>query len=391
MPTHDVAIVGARAAGAATALLLARAGHRVVVVDRARYGSDTLSTHALMRGGVLQLERWGLLDRVLDVGTPPVRRVTFDYGGAPIVIDVDAPLFAPRRTVLDRILVDAAREAGADVRFGFHVTGLTRDDEGRVTGVVARDADGRASSIDARMTVGADGMRSGVARAVRATTTATATSATAAIYGHWSGVHATGYEWYFGPRAAAGVIPTNDGQVCVFVSATPERFHRELRADRAAAVGVLLREMAPELAERIAGGRRNGPLRGFAGLPGWLRRPFGTGWALVGDAGSFKDPLIAHGITDALRDADLLARALHEGLTGAAPMHSALARYERLRDDLSQSFLATADAIASFDWRLSDLQRLHRELSLAMQAETRFLRGLEPFAVRTPTALAAGA
>ena len=389
MSSHDVVIVGARAAGAATALLLARAGHDVVVVDRARYGSDTLSTHALMRGGVLQLERWGLLGRIIAAGTPPVHRVTFDYGGAPVVVDVPAPLYAPRRTVLDRVLVDAAREAGADVRFGVNVTGVRVDPEGRVTGVSARDADGAAVQYDAMLTVGADGTRSLVARGVSAPVTTAAAHATALIYGHYRDVPADGYEWNFSAHAGSGAIPTNDGRTCVFVGASSERFHRELRWDRPAAMRALLAEVSPDLGARVAAGQLDGPLRAFPGMPGWLRRPFGPGWALVGDAGYFKDPLTAHGLTDALRDAELLVHAVDEGLTGAMPMAVALAGYERVRDDLSRALLDTADAIASFDWRLADLQVLHKQFSDAMQEEARFLRALRTPPVRSPLALGA--
>lgn len=382
MTSYDVVIVGARAAGAATAMLLARAGHRVLVVDRARYGSDTLSTHALMRGGVLQLDRWGVLDRIIAAGTPPVRRVSFEYGGAPVAIDLDDPLYAPRRTVLDRVLIDAAQDAGADVRFGVHVTGLRRDVDGQVTGIAVRTRTGQLSEIGAHLTVGADGMRSGVARWTQAPVTRNATSTTAAIYGYYSDVPADGYEWYYGPDAAAGLIPTNDGRVCVFVGGTPARFHGELRADFDAAIGAVLQELAPAVAARVAAGRRDGPLRGFPGLPGWLRRPFGAGWALVGDAGYFKDPLTAHGITDALRDAELLARAAHDGLSGTTPMQGALAGYERLRDDLSLPLFTITDTIASFGWRLPELQALHIELSAEMQQEARFLAGLGQFPIR---------
>ncbi len=154
-PSYDAIIVGARAAGAATAMLLARQGRRVLVVDRGRYGADTLSTHGLMRGGVLQLQRWGLIDRVIEAGTPPIRRTTFTYDSRQVVITikpsfgVDA-LYAPRRTVLDPILVDAAAEAGAEICYGVTVTDVSRDDHGRVTGIVGRDEDGRASRLRRR-------------------------------------------------------------------------------------------------------------------------------------------------------------------------------------------------------------------------------------------------
>src|SRR5262245_56710629 len=170
MPVYDVVVVGARAAGASTAMLLAREGLSVLLVDRSRYGTDTLSTHALMRAGVFQLSRWGLLDRVIDAGTPPVRRTTFRYAGDVVPITLKASygvqaLYAPRRTVLDPILVDAAQEAGVDVRYGSTVTGLQKDGSGTVTGITARTRQGDSFTATARVVVGADGIRSTVADA----------------------------------------------------------------------------------------------------------------------------------------------------------------------------------------------------------------------------------
>lgn len=376
MQAYDVAIVGARAAGAATAMLLARAGHRVLVVDRAEYGSDTLSTHALVRGGVLQLDRWGLLDRIRAAGTPPADRVTFNYAGRPVVVDLDHQLYAPRRTVLDRVLVDAAREAGAEVRFGVHVTDVRRDADGHVGGIVVRQRDGTASEIAATLTVGADGRRSRVARTVEAPATAVGTHTVGFFYGYWSGIENRGFEWHFGHEAAAGVIPTNDGLACVFIGASLERFHSDLRPDPARNVERMAAELPTDLAGRLAAGERHGPLRGFPGLAGWLRRPFGDGWALVGDAGSFKDPITAHGLTDALRDAELVARAIDDGLTGATPMTAALAGYERVRDDVSLAVLETTDTIASLDWTMPQLQALHLDLSTQMKAEVRMIERL---------------
>src|SRR5438105_13062452 len=156
--TFDVVVVGARVAGAATAMLLARRGARVALVDRSQVGADTTSTHALMRAGVLQLHRWGLLDRVRAAGTPPVHRVTFSYQDdvVPITIKpsngVDA-LYAPRRTVLDPILVNAASDAGVDVRFGVSVTGLSPGRGGRPDGVAGTGAAGRPFTIRPRFVV----------------------------------------------------------------------------------------------------------------------------------------------------------------------------------------------------------------------------------------------
>jgi 2-polyprenyl-6-methoxyphenol hydroxylase-like FAD-dependent oxidoreductase len=209
----DVIVVGARVAGAATAMLLARAGLRVLCLDRTRYGSDTVSTHALMRAGVLQLHRWGLLDDVVAAGTPPVRRTVFHYGQESVAVSikpsggVDA-LYAPRRTVLDALLVDAADRAGAVIEFGATVTGLHRDDTGRVAGVVVRDPR-RGSTWIARapFVIGADGRDSLVAREVEASPVSTGRHAGAFLYGYWANLPSDGYEWFYRPGVTAGAIP----------------------------------------------------------------------------------------------------------------------------------------------------------------------------------------
>lgn len=375
MDSYDVIVVGARAAGAATAMLLARSGHRVLAVDRMRPGSDTLSTHALMRAGILQLDRWGLLRAVVDAGTPPVRRVTFHYGTDTVPIDVREPLYAPRRTVLDPILADAAVRAGADVRFGVRVGGLLRDD-GRVVGVHGTTADGRAFAAEAAVVVGADGRNSLVAREVDAPTTDRGRSSGGAVYAYWEGVEVDGYHWSFVPGSMAGAIPTNDGLTCVFVGASTERFRGGLRARDA--IPALLAEHDPALTARVLRGRQVSPPSGFAGFPGWLRRPYGPGWALVGDAGYFKDPSTAHGLSDALRDAEYLARALDAGLRGEAPFATALAGYERTRNELSSALLHASDGVAAFDWTLPQVQRIHLDLSEAMQHEVAALAALPP-------------
>src|SRR5262245_723866 len=202
VPTHDVIVVGARVAGAATAMLLARQGLRVLLLDRDRYGTDTLSTHALMRGAVFLLSRWGVLDRVIEAGTPPVRRTRFDYGTDSVTVDIKPTfgveaLYAPRRTVLDRVLVDAAGAAGAEIRYGVTVSGLLRDRSGQVVGIHGRDRAGAAFTARARMTIGADGIRSIVARAAGAAMLRVGTGASAIIYGYWSQLRLDGYEWFY--------------------------------------------------------------------------------------------------------------------------------------------------------------------------------------------------
>jgi putative flavoprotein involved in K+ transport len=364
---YDVIVVGARPAGAGTALLLARAGLRVLVVDRGQYGTDTLSTHALMRAGVLQLARWGVLPRVRAAGTPPVRSATFVYGGEAVTVPVkprdgvDA-LYAPRRTVLDRALVDLAKDAGAEFAFGTRVTDLLRGGD-RVRGVLTMDDAGRTARIPARVVVGGDGRHSMVARLAGAEFTCVGASSSANVFGYWSGLHVEGYQWYYRSSLSAGAIPTNDGRTCVFASVPTARFADVFRPDVDRGYRGVLAAVAPDLAGAMHAGLLDGPLRGFAGEPGFLRRSAGPGWALVGDAGYFKDPLTAHGITDAMVDAEYLAHAI---LAGG---DDALAAYAVDRDRRAAVMFDVTDRIASFAWTLEEVRALHRRLSTAMADE----------------------
>jgi 2-polyprenyl-6-methoxyphenol hydroxylase-like FAD-dependent oxidoreductase len=234
-----VIIAGARCAGAATALLLALQGARVLLLDRSRYGTDTLSTHALMRGAVVQLHRWGLLPGVAGAGTPPVRSATFHLANGVTSIPVKpkhgvGALYAPRRTVLDSMLANAARAAGAEVRFGVSVTGLRRGQAGRVTGITGRAGEARLEA-GADLVIGADGRRSTIARCVGARAAHVAPASSVLIYRYVRDNAVDGYHWYFRDGAAAGVIPTNDGLACVFAATSAERLPRELDGDAGAA------------------------------------------------------------------------------------------------------------------------------------------------------------
>lgn len=371
----DVIVVGARAAGAAVAMLLARAGLTVILLDHGRGGTDTLSTHALMRGGVAQLNRWGLLDQIIDAGTPAIRETTFRYSSSNVTIaikpwaGVDA-LYAPRRTVLDPILVGAARAAGVHVRYGTGVVDLCRE-RGRVVGVETRDRSRGIAHLRARLVVGADGRHSTIARLVAAPITDRATHTSASVYGYFSDLDATGYEWAYRPGAAAGLIPTNDGLTCVFGNDRPDRIGRGGRAVLDAVVAA----SSPDIADRLRSARLRSPLRTFTGQPGHLRQPWGPGWALVGDAGSWKDPISAHGLTDAMRDAELLARAIIETLTYRKDEAEACRAYELTRNRLAVPMLHDSAEIAAMRWddiRIVELlRRLNEEMTeevLAIQA-----------------------
>jgi 2-polyprenyl-6-methoxyphenol hydroxylase-like FAD-dependent oxidoreductase len=353
-----------------------------------QYGQDTTSTHSIMRGGVLQLHRWGLLDDIIAAGTPPVRQTTFYVGdeqkfsiGLKSLHGVDA-LYAPRRTVLDPILADAAVFAGATVRFGVTVRGLTRRADGRVRGVVAEDEHGARFEATATIVVGADGLGSNVARWVDAPVERSASHASAFAYGYWTGLETEGLELYFRPGASAGAVPTNDGATCVFVGTQPHRFRRELMKDPMKGFIGIMRDAAPELVDRLpAAFAPKTPLTRFPGRPGRMRRAFGPGWALVGDAGYNKDPITAHGLTDALRDAELLARAIMATVIDGHDEAAALAEYQATRDRLAEDLWVTTDAIASYEWDATEIGALLMKVSAAMQDEVDHLAALDPMTV----------
>lgn len=365
---YDAVVVGARPAGAAAALLLARQGLRVLVVDRGRYGTDTLSTHALMRAGVLQLLRFGALPGIFEHATPAIRSASFIYGDDEIKVPVkprdgvDA-LFAPRRTVLDRAIVDVAAAAGVIFSYGTTVVDVVRASDGRVSGVVVRPDCGATRSIRAGLVIGADGVRSAVARLVHAPVTRKGAAATATMFGYWADVPVEGYRWYFRPGLSAGAIPTNNGLTCVFASVPARRFAEVFRGNPERGYRQALAEVAPDLTPALSVGASAGNLRGWPGLPGYLRRAAGPGWALVGDAAYFKDPLTAHGITDALVEAEYLSHAVARGTD------EAFRDYERDRDRRVATIFEVTDRIASFDWSLEELGQLHKQLARAMSDE----------------------
>lgn len=379
---YDAVVVGARCAGAATAMLLAREGLSVLVVDGARHGTDTLSTLALMRAGVLQLHRWGLLEKVRAAGTPAITSTSFIYGDETITVPikprdgVDA-LYAPRRWLIDALLADAAADAGAEVVYSSRLVDLERASDGRVVGAAIQQRGAAVRRVRANIVIGADGRRSTVAGLVEAATCRESRHACGVIYTFWPGLENNRSRWFYRSGVSAGSIPTNNGDACVFVATPQARFQDEIRTDMKAGYRQVLAECAPELAGEVAQKAPSEPLRSFAGQPGVIRQSYGPGWALVGDAGYFKDPITAHGITDALRDAELLARAIKRG------SDQALAEYQSTRDELSWKLFDITDTIAGFGWDLDSLKPLHLELSQTMNGEVEALLGLDANTRRT--------
>ena len=331
---YDAIVIGARCAGSPTAMLLARMGHRVLVVDRATFPSDTLSTHLLHPPGAAALKRWGLLDRLAATGCPPIDTYAFDFGpftlsGAPGTDDSPVA-YAPRRTVLDKLLVDAAAEAGAEVREGFTVEDLVIDD-GQVAGIRGHAGGGATVTELATVVVGADGRFSRVAKAVAPEQYNDRPPILCGYYAYWSDLPIDGrFEVYVRPGRGWAATPTHDGLSLVVVG-WPSG---EYEANKDDVEGNYLRmfEQAPEFAERIRGATRESRFAGTS-VENFFRKPFGPGWALVGDAGYNKDFITAQGITDAFRDAELCATALDAALSGARAFDSAMGEYQSTRDE----------------------------------------------------------
>jgi 2-polyprenyl-6-methoxyphenol hydroxylase-like FAD-dependent oxidoreductase len=344
--TFDVIIVGARVAGAATGMLLARAGLRVLVVDRAHFPSDTLSTHQIQVPGVARLARFGLLEPLLDAGTPPTPHVRFQAGAA--VIEAEFPsyhdvnmMISPRRTVLDALLVDAARGAGAQVREGCSLEALTREGD-RVTGVRLHNKRTGSSTIEsAALVIGADGKHSTVAKVVGAAEYRSVAAATFAFYAYWDGLSVKGGEIYSARGYAVGTWPTNDGLTLTYIAGRISDFDK-VRRDPAAHVIATL-DKAGSLGERARAAVQVGPTRGTSDLPNVVGAAHGPGWALAGDAGLVMDPITGFGIGHALRDAEFLAAAIVSGLSGTSDLNQALTRYEKQRN---------RETNPAFDWTL---------------------------------------
>jgi flavin-dependent dehydrogenase len=298
---------------------------------------------------------------------------------------VDA-LYAPRRTVLDALLVGAAEEAGASFGFGLAITDVARDRDERVVGAVVRDHHGATWTERAGLVVGADGRTSLVARQVGAPTVVAGSHAAAYVYGYWRAGDLDGYHWYYGDGLSAGVIPTNDGLACVFAAGPAAVLAARLRHSRPLnAARELLARLDCRLTD-LTSSAPLGPVRFFRGLPARLRRPHGPGWALVGDAGWWKDPLSTYGITDAFRDAELLARAVVAGAGSDHAMRIALCRYQAERDRLALPMHPIVDRLASHQWDLAQVQQLLRGLSSVMSDDVEGIRAFDPVGVSAPTA-----
>jgi 2-polyprenyl-6-methoxyphenol hydroxylase-like FAD-dependent oxidoreductase len=332
---YDAIIVGARCAGAPSAMLLARKGYRVLLIDKASFPSDTLSTHILWPHGAEVMDGWGLLDPLAATGCPPIaRQMIFDVGpfalkGAVSETNAGQGGFCPRRTVLDKLLVDAAVDAGAELREGFSAEALVWDGD-RVAGITGHGRTRGTVEERARVVIGADGVHSLVAKAVRAREYDVKPPLTTNYYSYFSGFAADDLEEYVRDYQAVGCFPTHDRLTLIAVLWPSSRFE-EVRADIEGHVRTVL-QSTPTVAQRLRSAKREEKWAGTAGVPNYFRQPFGPGWALVGDAGYNKDPITAQGISDAFIDAESLTTALDDGWSARRSLDDALADYQSSRD-----------------------------------------------------------
>lgn len=330
---YDAIVIGARCAGSPTAMLLARRGYRVLVVDRSTFPSDTVSTHVVQPLAVAALSRWGLLDRLIATGCPPIHTYAFDFGpftlsGSPGLDD--SPVgYCPRRTILDKLLVDAAAEAGAEIREAFTVEDVIIEN-GCITGITGHARGGATVREHARVVIGADGRHSLVAKVTQPDTYHARPPLLASYYSYWSGVPMDGrFEIYIRPNRGFAAVPTHHDRTLVIAGWPYAEFEANKKDVEAHFLETL--QLAPSFADRVRDGKREEPIVGAA-VPNFFRKPYGPGWALVGDAGYIKDPITAQGINDAFRDAERCAVALDAWFTEERSFDEALAASQHDRD-----------------------------------------------------------
>ncbi len=372
--SYDAIIVGARCAGAPTAMLLARKGYRVLLVDRATFPSDTLSTHLIHAPGVAALKRWGLLDEVVATGCPAVEGYSFDFdfftiAGTARPSEGNTTAYAPRRTVLDKILVDAAAAAGAEVREAFTVEEVLVED-GAVVGIRGRDAGGISVVERARVVVGADGRNSHIAKVVKPEQYNEKPMLQWSYYTYWSGLPTNGFETYIRPDRGWAMLPTND-DLTLLVLGWPYAESNAYKADVEANYLKTL-ELAPEVAARVRSAKREDRFHGGS-VPNYFRKPYGPGWGLIGDAGYNKDPITAQGISDAFRDADVYSTALDEIFTGARTFEDAMAEYHAARDEHALPIYEFTTQLATMEAPPPEVQQVLLAVSTNAEAQSDFV------------------
>jgi len=334
MKPYDAIVIGARCAGSPAAMLLARKGYRVLLVDRAKFPSDTISTHIVVPRAAAAMRRWGLLDGVTESNCPPIHTYAFHFGpvqitGAPGTED-SPNAYCPRRTVLDKILVDAAVEAGVELREEFAVDEVLTSN-GHVIGIKGRTKDGNPVTENATIVIGADGRNSAVAKTVKPETYNEKPVLQASYYSYFADLPTDGrFDIFIGDGYGFAAADTNDGLTMV-VGGWQIADHEEKKKNYESNWMNML-ESEPGFGDRVRRARRADKIYG-ALTPNFFRKPYGPGWALIGDAGYQKDPITAQGIMNAFLDAERCTNALHSAFSGERSYDEAMSDYQRERDE----------------------------------------------------------
>jgi 2-polyprenyl-6-methoxyphenol hydroxylase-like FAD-dependent oxidoreductase len=336
---YDIIIIGARVAGSIVATLLGEAGHRVLVLDRATFPSDTLSTHFFRAPSFRAFEKIGVFDEVQ--ATAP--RLTVNYNvidGIVFPEPVDRPDDYPfylciRRITLDDILVRRTKKTpNVELREGALVNGLLYED-GRVSGVRWKEA-GQKREATAKAVVGADGLRSFLAKEVEAQAEHEEPVHRAMYFAYYRGIEAQegpAAEFHYFENSLAYCFPSDNDLTLLAVSVPIDQF-KEFKRDPEGRFWSELESMS-DLAPRLGNAEREGPVQGTGSIPGYLRIPYGEGWALVGDAGMVMDPWSGQGIDQASTHAVYLAGHLGDFLSGEQDWETAMRAYHKARNEFS--------------------------------------------------------
>lgn len=370
---YDVIVVGARCAGASVARLLSAIGMRVLLVDRCRFPSDTISTHCITMPGVRQLSRWGLLTDVIATSAPLVRTLNLEIANEPrpeiFGTGQGTWTLAPRRTALDSLLLDAAASAGATVLQGARVSKIVADPAygARVVGICES---GTSFEHRGAIVVGADGRNSLVARQMGAQIEWSRPSRLGVWYAYYADMPVHAATWAIGASTSAGSFPTNDGLACVWSMSDVKPIERS-SSDPHARFSAALRASSEHLFRDVNSAQQVSRIYSFGSHPGFVRRPYGPAWALVGDAACFAHPVTAHGISDSFRGAQLLADAIYSTLCGDCAWDDAVRVYaERQRSALLKLFSVT-QKLAALTWSPSEALGLIEEYRSSVQVAAR--------------------
>lgn len=354
MENYDAIVIGGSVSGAPTAMLLARQGHKVLLIEKSIFPRDTNSTHFIWPRGMSYLNRWGLADHILEsaphyrnmeisiegislVGSVPLQdlkqRFIKLHGNDDGVIDYYC---GPRRYFLDDYLLKQSREAGVDVREGMTFK-KTIVEDGRVTGILAKYSGGEELQAKAKIVIGADGRFSHFAKDVGAEYKDYRELSTFAYYGYFSGIEREELAIHKKGRLGTAIYPTQNDTHMVLVYG-PTAWWDDFKKDTEKNFLDVFRFCAPEIAKLVEKAERTENFKVCGTMPAFQRESYGPGWALVGDAGSFKDQVTAMGITHSFRDAELITSFLHPSLLGEMSIDDALANYRTVRNSDYQEY-----------------------------------------------------